>query len=63
MRNDIIFVWVVAVLSAVISLMFGIVGANGDDVALFMHFVMIGISALFVVVGFIIGFIECYRGY
>ena len=61
MSNDIVFVWVIAVISAVISLMFGIVGVNGDDVALFMHFVMAGVSALFVVIGFIIGFIECYR--
>ena len=63
MREGVILSWVVAVISAIIALMFGIVGVHGDDVALFIHFLMVGVSALFVIIGFVCAFIECYRGY
>lgn len=58
MRDNYITILTLACVSALVSLGFGVVGAMGDDVALFIHFMMAGVTALLTVVGFIFMFLK-----
>ena len=54
--NKHIITLLLAVFCAMISLMFGIVGAHGDDVAMLLSFYMVGFAGILTLVGFILLF-------